>query len=146
MLVAKGVRALTIAAPQPPSPSETTGSIPTGRILLVANRLPLTARLNDDGHVTVERSSGGLATGLWGPHQRSGGLWIGWPGELQLEDKQRAELNERLAELRALPVYLTEDEINEYYEDISNGVLWPLFHYLLDQIPLTSATGTSTAA
>ena len=108
---------------------------PTGRLLLVANRLPLTARLNDDGHVTVERSAGGLATGLWGPHQRSGGVWIGWPGELQLDSEQRSELNERLGDLRAQAVYLTEDEINEYYENMANGVLWPLFHYLIDQLP-----------
>ncbi|MGH7622902.1 MAG: trehalose-6-phosphate synthase, partial [Gemmatimonadaceae bacterium] len=108
---------------------------PTGRLLLVANRLPITAKMDDDGHFSVEPSSGGLATGLWGPHQRSGGLWIGWPGELQLDEDQKQELDEKLAGLRALPVYLTEDEINEYYENMANGVLWPLFHYLIDQLP-----------
>ena len=33
----------------------------------------------------TERSTrwgtGGLATGLRGPHERSGGFWIGWPGD-----------------------------------------------------------------
>ncbi|MBF6600003.1 MAG: bifunctional alpha,alpha-trehalose-phosphate synthase (UDP-forming)/trehalose-phosphatase [Dehalococcoidia bacterium] len=106
-----------------------------GRLILVANRLPITVRLDDDGHFVAEPSSGGLATGLWGPHQRSGGLWIGWPGELQLSDGQKRDLDERLANLRALPVYLTQDEINEYYENMANGVLWPLFHYLIDQLP-----------
>jgi trehalose 6-phosphate synthase/phosphatase len=33
-------------------------------------------------------------------------------------------------------VSLTEEELREYYEDFSNGVLWPLFHYLLDRLPL----------
>jgi trehalose 6-phosphate synthase/phosphatase len=33
-------------------------------------------------------------------------------------------------------VPLTADQIARYYEGYSNGVLWPLFHYLLDQIPL----------
>ena len=109
---------------------------PTGRLLLVANRLPITAKMDDDGRLQPSsRSSGGLATGLWGPHQRSGGLWIGWPGELQLDEAQQQELNEKLGELRALPVYLTQDEINEYYENMANGVLWPLFHYLIDQLP-----------
>jgi trehalose 6-phosphate synthase/phosphatase len=108
---------------------------PTGRLLLVANRLPITAKMDDDGHFSVEPSSGGLATGLWGPHQRSGGLWIGWPGELQLDEAQQQELNEKLGGLRALPVYLTQDEINEYYENMANGVLWPLFHYLIGQLP-----------
>ena len=125
-------------APQsdpPIDPNHRLAAPHTGRLLLVSNRLPITARIGDDGAITAEPSSGGLATGLWGPHQRSGGLWIGWPGELQLDDAQRERLNEGLAELRALPVYLTQDEINEYYENMANGVLWPLFHYLIDQLP-----------
>ncbi|HZA93258.1 MAG TPA: bifunctional alpha,alpha-trehalose-phosphate synthase (UDP-forming)/trehalose-phosphatase, partial [Gemmatimonadales bacterium] len=28
------------------------------------------------------------------------------------------------------------DQVARYYEGFSNGVLWPLFHYLLDQVPL----------
>ena len=31
---------------------------------------------------------------------------------------------------------LTGAQVARYYEGYSNGVLWPLFHYLLDQIPL----------
>ncbi|MDE3094544.1 MAG: bifunctional alpha,alpha-trehalose-phosphate synthase (UDP-forming)/trehalose-phosphatase [Chloroflexota bacterium] len=116
-----------------PYPSEVPPA--TGRLLLVANRLPITARIGDDGAISVEPSSGGLATGLWGPHQRSGGLWIGWPGELQLDPRQKRQLDDKLADLRALPVYLTQDEVNEYYENMANGVLWPLFHYLIDQLP-----------
>ena len=49
------------------------------RLLIVANRLPVTVRPTPDG-VEVERSSGGLATGLQRPHEQSDGLWIGWSG------------------------------------------------------------------
>jgi trehalose 6-phosphate synthase/phosphatase len=128
---------LTAIAPHtdPPTERQTAAALPTGRLLLVSNRLPITARIDDAGEITAGPSSGGLATGLWGPHERSGGLWIGWPGELQLDDAQREHLDDRLAQLRALPVYLTQDEINEYYENMANGVLWPLFHYLIDQLP-----------
>ena len=31
---------------------------------------------------------------------------------------------------------LTAEQVKRYYEGFSNGVLWPLFHYLLDQMPL----------
>ena len=31
---------------------------------------------------------------------------------------------------------MTADEIRNYYETFSNGVIWPLFHYLLDRVPL----------
>jgi trehalose 6-phosphate synthase/phosphatase len=33
-------------------------------------------------------------------------------------------------------VWLDAEETSRFYEGFSNGVLWPLFHYLLDQMPL----------
>ena len=49
------------------------------RLLIVANRLPVTVKVTEAG-VDVQRSTGGLATGLQGPHEQSDGLWIGWSG------------------------------------------------------------------
>ena len=106
------------------------------RLLIVANRLPVTVQVRD-GAVEVERSSGGLATGLQRPHEQSDGLWIGWPGNPHdLTPEQDASLREQLAAQRLVPVSLTADQVTRYYEGFSNGVLWPLFHYLLDQVPL----------
>jgi trehalose 6-phosphate synthase/phosphatase len=105
------------------------------RLVLVSNRLPVTVKVEGD-EIALERSAGGLATGLRGPHERSGGLWIGWPGNVSsLDDEQRERLSAKLEEMRCLPVYLTADEVSRYYDGFSNGVLWPLFHYLLDRIP-----------
>ncbi len=106
------------------------------RLLIVANRLPVTVQVRN-GEVEVERSTGGLATGLLRPHEQSGGLWIGWHGASQeLTPEQQAVLDKQLAELRLVAVPLSTDQVTRYYEGYSNGVLWPLFHYLLDQIPL----------
>ncbi len=106
------------------------------RVLLVSNRLPVTVKV-DKQKVTVARSSGGLATGLSGPHRRSGGLWIGWPGETsRLDEAQREQLDADLTALNTVPLYLSASEVNRFYESFSNGVLWPLFHYLVDRIPL----------
>lgn len=105
-----------------------------GRLLIVSNRLPVTVKL-DRGDFTITRSSGGLATGLRGPHEQSDSLWIGWPGDVSRFDaSQRARLDARLSELRSVPVYLTQAEITRYYEGFSNGVLWPLFHYSTDKV------------
>lgn len=105
------------------------------RLLLVSNRLPVTAKI-EHGEVTVTRSAGGLATGLRGPHEQSGGLWIGWPGDVaRMTHAQRVELERQLTDLRTVPIYLTPSEVDRYYESFSNGVLWPLFHYLVDRIP-----------
>ena len=105
------------------------------RLLIVSNRLPVTLRC-DAGGVSLERSAGGVATGLSAPHESGEGLWIGWPGDVSsLDAAQREALNRHLAELRLVPVHLSPKEVERYYEGFSNGILWPLFHYLLDQIP-----------
>jgi trehalose 6-phosphate synthase/phosphatase len=106
------------------------------RVLIVANRLPVTVRVTDS-EVEVQKSTGGLATGLLRPHEQSGGLWIGWSGTAdELSADQRAQLDKKLADMRLVAVPLTANQVTRYYEGFSNGVLWPLFHYLLDQVPL----------
>jgi trehalose 6-phosphate synthase/phosphatase len=106
------------------------------RLLIVANRLPVTVRPTPVG-VEVERSTGGLATGMSRPHEQSAGLWIGWSGAGDdLTPAQQAELETQLASQRLVGVPLNRDLVTRYYEGYSNGVLWPLFHYLLDQVPL----------
>jgi trehalose 6-phosphate synthase/phosphatase len=104
------------------------------RLLIVSNRLPVTIKL-DRGKVAIIKSAGGLATGLRGPHERAGSLWIGWPGDVSRFDAaQRAQIANSLSALRTAPVYLTQTEITRFYEGFSNGVMWPLFHYLTDKV------------
>jgi trehalose 6-phosphate synthase/phosphatase len=106
------------------------------RILLVSNRLPVTFK-TEQGRIVVSPSPGGLATGLRGRHERSGGLWLGWPGNVSdLGAVLRQELEQRLEELRIVPLYLTDEEHEAYYQGFSNGALWPLCHYLLDKVAM----------
>lgn len=108
------------------------------RLLIVSNRLPLTVNATAQGP-SVTRSTGGLASGLKGVHERMEGLWFGWPGDVSgLNAAQLAELEAQLAAVRTVPLYLSQEDINQYYEGFSNGVLWPLFHYQLDRIPQTT--------
>ena len=105
------------------------------RLLLVSNRLPVTVKLEGEA-VSVTPSAGGLATGLSGPHQRSGGQWVGWPGDVsRLDEAQRQTLDAELQKLRCVPITLSASEVRRYYEGFSNRVLWPLFHDLIDRIP-----------
>jgi trehalose 6-phosphate synthase/phosphatase len=106
------------------------------RLLIVSNRLPVTVRA-EHGVVSVARSAGGLVTALRGPHERLNGLWIGWPGEVsRLPAEQRQAVDAQLKALGTVPVQLTAAEVSRYYDGFSNGVLWPLFHYLLDKVHL----------
>ncbi|HYQ02723.1 MAG TPA: bifunctional alpha,alpha-trehalose-phosphate synthase (UDP-forming)/trehalose-phosphatase [Polyangiaceae bacterium] len=106
-----------------------------GRLILVANRLPVSVDLSD-GHVNVQDSAGGLATGMRGLSKQEQTSWIGWPGGMPDNDEQRAELERKLSEHSARPVYLSTQEAERFYEGMSNSVIWPLFHYLVDRLPL----------
>jgi trehalose 6-phosphate synthase/phosphatase len=90
---------------------------------------------SERGEIAVVKSAGGLATGMRGPHDQSDSIWIGWPGEVsRFVMSERAQIEKRLSDTRAIPVYLTQTEITRFYEGFSNGVLWPLFHYLTDKV------------
>src|SRR5690349_2608034 len=109
----------------------------SSRLLIVSNRLPITVRRRGS-IVELHDSVGGLATGLRGPHEKSDGWWIGWPGsDLEsLGDLERASVDRQLLAARAVPVELTESEREEFYERLCNAILWPLFHDRLDRLPM----------
>ena len=98
--------------------------------------------MTDDG-LRLVPASGGLATGLRPWHEGSGGVWLGWPGDAsRFSPDQRAELDRLLAAQAIVPVHLSRDEVERYYHGFSNRVLWPLFHYLIDRVPVDT-TGWS---
>lgn len=91
--------------------------------VVIANRLPVDRITGPDGTVMWRKSPGGLVTALEPVMKRRGGAWIGWHGAA----------DERLKEfthdgLRLVPVQLSTDEVEEYYEGFSNATLWPLYH------------------
>ena len=110
------------------------------RLLIVSNRLPITASLDGEG-IRLTPASGGLATGLGPWHERSRGLWIGWPGDVsRFGAEHRRDLDRQLLERGIAPVHLTREHIDRYYHGFATRVLWPLFHYLIDKVPV-DATG-----
>lgn len=115
-----------------------------GRVLIVSNRLPVTVRL-EHGKVQVSPSAGGLATAMRGPHAQTNSLWIGWPGDTsRFGPAERQATERRLAELRCRPLFLTPGEVAHFYDRFSNGVLWPLYHYLTDKVEREAWTNWKT--
>lgn len=107
-----------------------------GRLTVVANRLPGTLAGSGDNAAWTP-SVGGLATGLRSVTASRETVWIGRPGSREnIDERQASALLERLAASRTIPVRLNRDQIAVYYEENSNGVLWPVFHDRLDQAPL----------
>ncbi len=99
------------------------------KTIIVSNRLPV--KINEeDGRYILSPSEGGLATGLADVYKKDNIIWIGWPGIEIPEDRQK-EVTALLLQLKLVPVYLTQEEINLFYEGFSNEVLWPVFHYMV---------------
>jgi trehalose 6-phosphate synthase/phosphatase len=117
---------------------ESVAELPAdGRVLIVSNRLPVTVRESARG-VDIAPSSGGLASGLRPYYESSSATWIGWPGPASASAAARRALEDELAVRNLRPVSLDQRDIEGYYDGFSNAVVWPLFHYLLDRIPLRS--------
>jgi trehalose 6-phosphate synthase/phosphatase len=115
----------------------------SNRLLLVSNRLPVTAKLTGHG-IQLGPSSGGLVSGLRPSHQRPGSLWFGWPGEIPAA--QRADIDARLRAAGMVAIHLPTEQFDGYYHGFANGVLWPLFHYSIDRVPANPAGWTEYQA
>ncbi|NRQ35074.1 trehalose-6-phosphate synthase [Nonomuraea sp. NN258] len=97
----------------------------TGRssFLIVANRLAVDRTIEPDGTASWRRSPGGLVTAIAPVLQRRHGAWVGWHGAA---DERLKPFEHDGMEL--IPVPLTAEEVELYYEGFSNATLWPLYH------------------
>ncbi len=115
-------------------------------LVVVANRLPVDRREEPDGSVSWQPSPGGLVAALEPVMRSHQGAWVGWSGApsaepgspeaLEQADQDEVVLVDGMptheefdaADMHLVPVPLTADEVEYYYEGMSNGTLWPLYH------------------
>ena len=92
------------------------------RIIIVSNRLPFTVK-GDADDLRFIPSVGGLSTGLSSylelnnstPGNRQESMWVGWPGNIIDPDWREVIKSRSLSEFNALPVFLSEENIDNYY-------------------------------
>ncbi len=99
-----------------------------GKTIIISNRLPVKIS-ESNGQFELRQSEGGLATGLGSIYRQGNNIWIGWPGIEVYSEDQENTIKNQLSEINLSPVFLTQEEINLYYEGFSNETLWPIFHY-----------------
>ncbi len=107
------------------------------KIIIIANRLPVRIEKRDDRYA-IKRSEGGLATGLGSLETMDEKLWIGWPGIHTEDEQEKREITDSLHKLNYHPVFLSADQIENYYEGYSNSTIWPLCHYFFSFIQYRS--------
>lgn len=99
------------------------------RLLVVANRLPVSAVRRGEDSWSLDISAGGLVSALLGVKEFEA-RWIGWAGVNVPDEIGQKALTKALAEKRCIPVFLDEEIVHQYYNGYCNNILWPLFHYL----------------
>src|ERR1051326_6278770 len=106
------------------------------RLIIVSNRLPFTIK-QEGPELKFEESAGGLATGMnsyvetlrSSKSQFSEYVWVGWPGAT-IGDELRETVRTRIArEFHSYPVFLSEQDVENFYQGFCNKTIWPLFHY-----------------
>ncbi|MDY0828938.1 trehalose-6-phosphate synthase [Microbacterium sp. BG28] len=93
--------------------------MPQAEFVVVANRLPV----DRDADGGWRRSPGGLVTALEPVMQGSDGAWVGWAGKPDLELEPFDADGTHL-----VPITLSAEEVELYYEGFSNDTIWPLYH------------------
>ncbi|MCL4164080.1 UNVERIFIED_CONTAM: hypothetical protein GTU68_005266, partial [Idotea baltica] len=94
------------------------------KTIFVSNRLPV--RIDESGN--PERTTGGLASALEAIETEGEKLWIGWSGQADEDIPDKPQLAGQLRQLQIEPVFLSQLEIDGFYEGYSNATLWPLLH------------------
>ncbi len=99
------------------------------KTIIVSNRLPIRIE-KENGENLYKTSEGGLATGLGSIYKEGENIWVGWPG-VTLESSEEAAVEKELIQRNMRPVFLSEEEVQEFYLGFSNQTLWPAFHYFI---------------
>jgi trehalose 6-phosphate synthase/phosphatase len=98
-------------------------------LIIVSNRLPVSVK-KTEGKLEFFPSVGGLSMGLASYANNRRNKWIGWPGLASddLSEKERQIISDELLKHNCYPVFLTQKQIDGFYNGYSNRLLWPLFH------------------
>lgn len=97
--------------------------------VVVANRLPVDEVTDDmpaariSGGRRWRPSPGGLVTALHPVLVEHRGTWVGWSGTSG-EAPEPFEMDG----IKLVPMALSDDEVQKYYEGQSNATIWPLYH------------------
>ena len=91
--------------------------------MVVSNRLPVDRISDDNEESGWRRSPGGLVTALAPMMTKSDGAWVGWHGA---PDETVRPFSHEGMDL--IPVQLSSDDVELFYEGFSNATIWPLYH------------------
>ncbi len=108
------------------------------KLIIIANRLPMKVNRIENNQLEFVRSVGGLTTGLESLTLDVDIHWIGWPGTYAESIEEEQFIEKHLLSFNFHPVFLSNEQIDNYYNGYSNSTLWPLCHYFYNYIEFES--------
>lgn len=91
------------------------------RLLIVANRHPVTVKRTTDGQYSYNISSGGLVTGLSGlpPSLKDNSVYYGWPG-IDVPPQEVEEVEAGMADKGGVPLWIDGRLMDMHYNGYSS--------------------------
>lgn len=107
------------------------------KLILVSNREPY-IHLRTKGTEKVKEPIGGLTKALDPVMKALGGTWVAWGSgnaDREHSDNKDCERVPSFSPAYTLRrVWLSRDDVKNYYYGFSNQVMWPLFHYMTEKV------------
>lgn len=101
-------------------------SLGQGRLIIVANRHPVTVTRNGPGDYTIKTSSGGLVTGLSGLPKslKDNSVYYGWPG-INVPEDEIATVEKGMADKGGVAIWIDQKLMDLHYNGYSSKSLLP---------------------
>lgn len=109
-------------------------------IIVASNRGPVEFRKAADGEIKPHRGAGGVVTAMSTALVATDAVWISTAKTPEDSEMARRAPGHRLAMPPDRPQYWVRyitperEDFHQYYDVISNSILWPLQHYLFDVV------------
>lgn len=105
------------------------------KLIIVANRAPVTFSYNEEGERSFQRSGGGLVTALTGLAQHVDATWVAAADTQADADFGTGDITlDGGEELRIKFIHPNPDAYEKYYSVIANPLLWFLQHNMWDNV------------
>ena len=106
--------------------------IPSGGLIVIANREPYAHELDEGGKVVVRQPASGLVTGIEPMLRACGGTWIahgsGAADRLTADRMGRVAVPPGAPEYTLRRLFVEEEAYERYYSGFANEGIWPLCH------------------
>uniref|UniRef100_A0A146MF01 Alpha,alpha-trehalose-phosphate synthase [UDP-forming] n=3 Tax=Lygus hesperus TaxID=30085 RepID=A0A146MF01_LYGHE len=110
------------------------------KMIVISNRLPFVIQKDDKGATIRKHSAGGLVTAVAPVVVENDGKWVGWPGPdydfgtpLPESSPDDTTPTAGLKSSNVIPVPLSPNLYQSYYNGCCNETFWPLFHSMPDR-------------